>query len=463
MKFKKVLALFLTVTMLVSFSTMFVTASSDSADYTKSWVNVGETIQISVGSGFSSVSWISNNHNIATVSETGEVTGVSSGIATIITNCKYANGNSKTFTIYITVYDNRGIVEGTEYNIMNAQTKTVLSLADKNLKSNPEINAAECSRSSLKQWVLTQQSTGLYTIENGYASAYMRKSSGMCVNSDVSAVRIRTLGSSKTHFEIRRINEEPYEGLYLICYGSKYLAATSDFTVELTSTLSSACYWSFSRVRRGDVNLIAFNYTNGDKHFDSRVANYDAMEAFAINSYSPSYFINMTSTDAKDLLMKGSVFIFMGHYNGAGGENGSLCFYKFRGADNGRIAVSENSADGNIYSIYGLSPNGSNALATLRCALYLSCNTAVDYGNTSLLEATYNEGAHFVLGTTAPVNSNDSTNFLEGFLHGVSMNYTVLDCVIEGFVTSGNNVDFADGSRGHYPAEYKGDVNQYLN
>lgn len=243
MYIKKALTLVLIVAMILSFSTLFISANTRSVSYPQSWVNVGESIQLTV-SGVTSVSWATDNSNVATVSATGKVTGVSRGTATITTNCQYANGNSETFTTYITVYDSRGIVNGEEYYILNAEYDNLLSLASSSTANNTDINLSERSTSTTKRWRLTQQSTGMYTI----ASIYAQSSKGLCANSSASDVSLYTLGSSKTHFEIRRINTIPYKGLYLICYGSKYLAATSSTTVALTSTLGSTCYWSLSRV-----------------------------------------------------------------------------------------------------------------------------------------------------------------------------------------------------------------------
>lgn len=52
-----------------------------------------------------------------------------------------------------------------------------------------------------------------------------------------------------------------------------------------------------------------------------------------------------------------------------------------------------------------------NSLASLRCALYLECSTAVSLQmerTVNLLSATFDKGAHFVLGTTDTVFTNNS-------------------------------------------------------
>ena len=286
--------------MILSFSTLFISANTRSVSYPQSWVNVGESIQLTV-SGVTSVSWATDNSNVATISATGKVTGVSRGIATITTNCQYANGNSETFTTYITVYDSRGIVNGEEYYILNAEYDNLLSLASSSTANNTDINLSERSTSTTKRWRLTQQSTGMYTI----ASIYAQSSKGLCANSSASDVSLYTLGSSKTHFEIRRINTIPYKGLYLICYGSKYLAATSSTTVALTSTLDSTCYWSLSRVDKGNADLFTFDYSN----FDSTEQNLSFFDTFETIGYTANYHENANSATGKNALLADDIFV----------------------------------------------------------------------------------------------------------------------------------------------------------
>ena len=447
--------------MILSFSTMFVSANTRSISYPQSWVYVGESIQLSV-SGVVDVLWRSLNTDIATVnSSTGKVTGVSSGTAAINATCSYSDGSLEEYTTYITVYDNRGIVNGEEYYVMNAEYDTLLSLASASTANNTDINLSARSTSTTKQWRLTQQSTGMYTI----ASIYTSSSKGLYVNSSANDVSLYTLlGSSRTHFEIRRINENPFDGLYLICYGSKYLAATFSGAVSLTSTLSDSCYWSLSRVEKGEADIFSFDYvTTIGNSFDSTGQNNAFIETFGTIGYSSASNNNATSTAGKNALIANDVFVFNGHYQGSDGGNGSLYFYTSTGAESGRIVATDNLASSNRYSIPALSSNGSNALASLRCVLYLACNTATDYGNANLAKATYNEGAHFVIGTTSTVKSEDSTKFLQGFLSGINKGDILSYCYSSGIIAAGTVSTDAEGYPVHYPAELFGDASQYLN
>lgn len=92
----------------------------------------------------------------------------------------------------------------------------------------------------------------------------------------------------------------------------------------------------------------------------------------------------------------------------------------------------------------------------LRCVLYLGCSTGLDYSHSTgiynLVDATFEKGAHFVLGTTDTVNVAISNAFLEGFLSKIDDNGSILECISEGLSRS-------EG----YPITYRGDTSQYLN
>jgi len=447
--------------MFVSFSNLLVFADLGPANYPKTWVNIGETIQLSVPSGFASVTWSSSNTSIAEVkSYTGEVTGISRGSVTITANCRYANGSEDTYTTNINVYDSRGVVDGAEYCILNIKYDTVLSLANSSTNNNTDINLSTRSWASTKQWKLTQQSTGLYTI----ASVLTPTTKGMCVNSVANDVYLYTLGSTKTNFEIIRSDESDYQGLYLISYGSRYLASSSTDTVYLTGILDENCYWSFSRADKGSASLFSFDYSDSNgNNFDTSEHNSIFADKLITAGYRATAYKNQNSLAGKNALIADDVFIFSGHYSGSGNSNGSLYFYNSSGTEAGRIVASSSLAGtySNRYSVPDLSSNGSNALASLRCVLYLACNTATDYGNANLAEATYNEGAHMVLGTTSVVQCNDTNNFLDGFLDGVSSGSDLFHCIIMGLDRSART-NPVDGYPMYYPTVYFGDIDQYL-
>ena len=102
-------------------------------------------------------------------------------------------------------------------------------------------------------------------------------------------------------------------------------------------------------------------------------------------------------------------------------------------------------------------------MSSLRCVLYLGCSTGVDYSDLfdtyNLVTATYNKGAHFVLGTTEIVYTDDSDNFLKGFLSGVSENKNLAECIQRGIDKAGTSVA---SDTGRYPIVYVGDTIQYL-
>ena len=457
MKNKKILSLFLAAIMILSFSTMFVSANTRSINYPQSWVNVGETIQLSVSSGFIDVDWVSSNPTVAAAdSRTGEVTGVSSGIATITANCQYASGSSVTYTTYITVYDNRGIVNGEAYYVMNANTGKVLSLASSSTANNTGINTSSRGTSKTKQWKLTQQATGKYT----FVSMYNSTTKGMYANTSTNDVYLYTVGSSATHFEIERVNSGTYQGLYRIRCGTKYLVANSSNDVYLTTTLDSKCYWSLSRVEKQIAELDSFSYLwaeaeNGVFNTTAHIVRFNTeMDSYG---YTGNIYVNRNVGNTYNGLPDCSVFVFNGH-----SDPGKLYYYdSVNETRTGLIRATTGVGSSGYTSVYTISNLDANELANMQCALLLGCNTANDVGIHNMMDELYNKGAHFVLGTTQSVNVYDSDNFLEGFLDGVSANEDVYACYRSG-LDMANNCELGNGLFGYYPAVFIGDSDQYL-
>ncbi|MBE6608172.1 MAG: hypothetical protein E7633_06435 [Ruminococcaceae bacterium] len=440
--------------MLLSFSTMFVSGNEVSVTYTKSWINVGESIQFSIlRKNDPHVSLVVNS-NAITFSDSHTIVGVSAGIGEIRYDDK--NGNSDEQTVYIRVYDTRGIVNNEEYYIMNAEYDKLLSLPNKISTNSKDVVLSSRTDDASKQWKLTQRSTGLYTIESVLFSE-LENDKGLHVTSNERDVYLRKTGSSKTQFEIRRINEKPYEGLYLICYGSKYLAATSSDSVALKSTLDSTCYWSLSRADKGNADMFSFKYQNDTQTYDSTGQNAAFADTFNNIGYTANYHKNASLNDGKDALISSDIFVFNSHYGGGGKVNGSLCFYDETGALTGRITTTDHVANKNYYSIQGLDPESSNVLASLRCVLYLSCNTGKNCNMGSLVELTYEQGAHFVLGIAEPADPIVCDIFLDEFLDSVNKGYSISESVSNALLAVSNN------TKSQLNVICMGDGNQYLN
>lgn len=107
----------------------------------------------------------------------------------------------------------------------------------------------------------------------------------------------------------------------------------------------------------------------------------------------------------------------------------------------------------------------TDALAKARCVLYLGCDTGSDYslGGTdyNLVDATFEQGAHFVLGFTQTVVDADVDDFIEGFLLALS---SFNDCTIEDCINMANDnvaIDPTNDPLG-MPIYVRGDKYQYL-
>ncbi|MBE6607040.1 MAG: hypothetical protein E7633_00590 [Ruminococcaceae bacterium] len=468
MKHKKILSLFLAAIMILSFSTMFVSANTRSVGYPQSWVNVGETIELSLSSGVLYATWSSSDPSIATVSPSGEVTGVSCGSVTITTVCDYTTGGSETFTTYIDVYDNRGIVNGEEYYIMNTTTKKNLSLSSASTANNTGIGLVARSNSTMQRWKLTQQSTGKYT----FVSMYNSTTKGMYANSSTNDVYLYTVGSSATYFEIERINtrnsdtDSGYQGTYLIRYGSKYLAASTTTDVYLASTLNTNCYWSLSRVDKGTADLFSFDSrqyggthatTGSDDKFETTLGDL---------GYQATAYNNDTAGSAFTKLQSGSVFVFRGH-----GGAGKILFYQttdsnFTGAILANELVSSSVSAKYKISAYTTTDTdtlSNNALKSMRCVLYVGCSTAKNYksyGN--LVDETYNQGAHFVMGTLRDIKSEYNGYWLRYFLDAIDRGDNIQEAVSWANNSVGPVTDEDETQTFVYPYYIVGDMYQYL-
>lgn len=139
--------------------------------------------------------------------------------------------------------------------------------------------------------------------------------------------------------------------------------------------------------------------------------------------YSSNATVNGTATNAFNALRRNhqQVFIFRGH-----GEAGVIGFFEEGNVPTGALLVDR--AIRNVY-VTGddqrfLSDLGNNALADLRCVLYLGCNTGGDItrnGTTyNSVDVTFEKGAHFVLGTTASINNSQGNSWLEFFLNHIN-------------------------------------------
>lgn len=366
------------------------------------------------------------------------------------------SSNKPTVTITYAV-ETVGIKNDTKYYIMNYASRRFLSLettADTNVSN---VFTREGSSTTLSQWKTELQSDGRYQL----ISVYSPTAKSLDVTGGNVDIYTDT-GGECLKFTIERINSGSYAGLYYIKQGSLYVTQISDYNVKVSSSPSTAAIWSFMAVEKGDADIFSFKYTYTNDENETRTFNtsqQDATFETAMEKWGYDSYIECNASAALAYIClcdRDDVFIFNGH-----GTAGALAFYDEDGEDFGTFAV-DTYLIPNSQNRY-ISECEANELSSLRCVLYLGCSTGVDYSDLfdtyNLVTATYNKGAHFVLGTTEIVYTDDSDNFLKGFLSGVSENKNLAECIQRGIDKAGTSVA---SDTGRYPIVYIGDTIQYL-
>jgi hypothetical protein len=235
-------------------------------------------------------------------------------------------------------------------------------------------------------------------------------------------------------------------------------------------------------VEKGSADLITFSYTfEKDEQlyiYDSTACGYQFGNVLSNKGYTTYYVGNKNisvSTAYNHLTQRDDIFIYRGH-----GAPGKLVFETTNRKVTGRLCahygLESNNPDPDyeecFIQIEEEDGGAPNILAKLRCVLYLGCSTGVDKlhsGNTyNLLNSTYEQGAHFVLGTTQTTHYDDSDNFLSGFLDKLNDDegspHTIHECIQEG-ISKAKTKDYyktTDNPKGNYPYKSVGDANQYL-
>ena len=364
--------------------------------------------------------------------------------------------------------ESKGIDDKTEYFIMNYANKRYMSLSQASSANGTTINTAAHSDSSVMKWKPVAQKDLSYQLINMYSGSKVLNASGTSLSlyTDTNA--------AGQMFRIERIDSGTYQGLYYIRYEDYYVtASTGNVYLAMTPTQYSA--WSFKNVAKGTAHLYNFNYTymEDDKTYTfDTTANQDTfVGVFNDLDYTASYYTSCPTCTtcttcassrvglAINSLKYGDVFVYRGH---AG--PGRLYFRKTGNVDTGRIyAHILNYVNQNNYEKYFISDLEDNALASQRCVLLLGCRSGLttDDGY-NLVDAIYEKGAHFVLGTTQTTYPEDSDNFLKGFIAKLNAGGNIQECIDEGLNEAGEKVPYDDNTEGKYPIVYVGDASQYF-
>lgn len=445
------------------------------------YILLGNTKQVNctTSSTNMNVTWVSNNPDIATVSSSGLVTAKSEGQVRI-SAVYYGSSSAAICSDYVDigVYTSLGLDEGTKYYIMNYNSRRLMSLetvADTNYTN---VGTRARYNYNYSQWTLERQADGRFQLVNGYSNTNkVLHASGTNLNiyTDINA--------ESEKFTICRINSGTYAGLYYIRHGAYYVAQDANNNVYLAPSPSNIAVWSFFAVDPGYANAFTHNYhyTEDDYqyHFDTSVNNSRFVSLFSSYFYYTSNAsVNDTASNAFNTLHREQqqIFVFMGH-----GGPGIIGFYEEDNVPTGGIY-----ADSVISNRYidrddkkYISDLSNNELSDLRCVLYLGCSTGDDIIHNGVtyntVNATYEKGAHFVLGTTETLNTGHINDWLEYFLRYISDGENIKDAcsyasrdlgIIEvpsgEFVTvDGKEVELTKEVDG-LPTYYVGDDIQYL-
>lgn len=403
----------------------------------KDYILLGQSMQLECNSntGVLPVIWSSSNVNVISISSDGVITAHKEGAATIIAT--YYDTSAKqnySASIYIFVRDSLGIENNTNYYIINKSSGRCISLAEESDTNFTPIVTTPFFYSDLSEWKLEKQNNGSYQLVSIYSSTN----------------KVMTFSSTI--------------GLALLVdSNSIYVTQADDNSIDLTENVSAKSYWSLMAAERGRADLYNFYFTDNDTNetFDTTKTVDDYRSRFMQMGYFTFDSTNEMAAQAYHTLKNyDDVFIFRGH-----AMEGSLSFYNQNGTLTGSIAAGETMFYVGADRHY-IDELPYNSLASLRCALYLGCSTAVSLQmerTVNLLSATFDKGAHFVLGTTDTVFTNNSDDFLWGFMKAASEGKNIEACINEGRIRAGNQVWLpATETRGEYPYTYIGDSSQYL-
>ena len=415
------------------------------------YVMVGQSKNINVNKFPTNLSimWQSEDRTIATVNG-NVVTGVSRGTVKISATYRdLGTGNYVTKSIYITVLDTIGLVDGESYNIMNYSSGKYMSLVSETDSNGVNICTMDKTDLDIAQWKIIHEANKKYQFINLYSTTNKVLSSmgvNVCLYMDSNY--------SSQQFDVYRVEKGKYQGLYMIRYGNYFLSQDTSGNVCLSNVINDRAYWSFMLAANGEASIFSMNY----KGFDTRGSNTCFYETMKNCGYIEHRYIGEEVEVALKSLKEDEIFIFTGH-----GEPATIVFHDLTGESAGVITVNRmvNSTENSGY-IWDLE---DNELSQLRCVLLMGCNTGVSavLGNqsVSLLNAMYNKGAHFVMGTTKITYVDRDNVFLGTFLKCMKDGENIKTCMEQAISEVGYRL-WDDGLWDYYPLVYIGDTEQYL-
>lgn len=318
-----------------------------------------------------------------------------------------------------------GIRNGQYYYIKNVYTERYLTVEGGAVSvSGTNVCNANFTGNSNQKWLAVRNSDGSYTFKPSYNTNYALDVTG--TNVDIWSYTI-PLNCQKFYLE-RQPNYD-YSGTYFIKNKStnKWVNAYSDNVCVSIAKNTLTAMWSFIEVTKGDADIYASYYKAGQiiifpYYYDTRGAISTFHSKLGGIGYNTYDFVNAAASTAYNYMQNDSIFVTRGH-----GSPATVYFFNSAGSSTGRIIADSsyaiNSADRAINSL------PANALAKLKCVLYIGCSPGDWYEEYSLIRSTFDKGAHFVLGPKETIYTVDGTSWTKYFLNKAYSGGTIRQCI----------------------------------
>lgn len=260
--------------------------------------------------------------------------------------------------------------------------------------------------------------------------------------------------SETQHFQVKRVNVVPHQGQYIIMMNDKYLTMDASGNVYMSSRLLDGSYW---RISYDDANMQARLFDFVYEGTDTTGAALSFIQTTTNMGYTPVVRENSTADQFHSDLLSGTVdiLVFRGHGGAAAlqfgiGEKGnSHHFYLV-------------TQEGNNTSYVNALPD--NSLYDVELILLLGCSTGRTKPNgDNILEALYDKGAHFVLGTYDSVYTHNGNEFLTKLLEYLASGMSIENAIQAVYLNTESVYLPSYGIEADYPIIYVGDAGQTIN
>ena len=348
-----------------------------------------------------------------------------------------------------------GISDNTVYYIMNYANKRLMAPnSDTDEVTNVTTWTAGDWQNPRTKWLVKKQSNGAYRLFSFGSTSHALRA---YENNSVEVEYEESDGS--VDFDICRINDGDYDGMYVIKWGDKYLSTASNSDAVILEEASSVtneegiitnvrCIWTFMAVEKRDATYYYFNHSNMNTSANA-VSFYNRFESYGYDGY---YVENLEDADfvTDYYIEQDDIFIFAGY-----GEEASIVFKDANGNKLGAVVADYETVDENNEYYLELD---ANALARSRCVILLGSNTASyvagNDGNVyNLVDTIYSYGAHYVLGIMAEIEDDQINAWMTTFISRINNGANIDTAVTAAnYASSMNNYVYS-----------RGDGNQYLN